>query len=259
LISTKDFGPLNMHYMKAHSIVPSPPLGYDAVPLQLDVLTPVVQAGDWAVIEVSLGSSAYPVDDLLGMNFTLEIGSRFVDSSSVQFTLAEDGIFNPTNSVIAFAKSPKDGIIDVGIGKVDKEPIHGHGVVGQIKFIVEEDLNGFRSLDELFRKKLVGKRIGILGSKDLYALEDTEVYVTIRRDQLTTDDIQIYPNPASDWVTLPSNVRSGNLVNAYGQLVKDLSSADLQMDVSNLPSGTYILELLLDNDKKIRKRLEIVR
>lgn len=257
LISTADLQVLSQHYMKAHSIVPTPPPGFESVPLNVEVLTPTVEPGDWAVIQISLGTENSPVYDMLGFNFSLEMGDRFMDSSSVSFTLADDGIFNPTNSVIAFAKSPKDGTIDVGIGKIDKEPIRGHGVLGQIRFIVEEDLNGFRSLEDLIRIKLKAKRIGLHGTESLYSLDDSENTMLLQR-KMDSNEL-IFPNPADSWIQLPEGVRSIRLFSSQGQLVMDLDQTRRQIDVSQLPVGLYILEMRNSDGKPVAKRLEIVR
>lgn len=259
LISTTDLQTVSQHYMKSHAIVPSPPPGPDAIPLTLNVLTPVVQAGEWAVIEVSLGSTGLPAYDILGVNFSLEVGSRFVDSSTVQFTLEEDGIFNPVNSVIAFAKSPKDGTIDVGIGKIDKDPIKGHGVLGQIKFIVEEDLNGFRSLKDLIKVKLEAKRVGILTSQASFSLSGSTSYLDLGRRTIVST--KAYPNPADTWITIQGPVQSVRLHNLQGQLLQvwDRSEIDTTLDVSQLPPGSYLLMVTNPDGQSSIERFEIVR
>jgi hypothetical protein len=75
-------------------------------------------------------------------------------------------------------------------------------------------------------------------------------------------DIQIYPNPASEWISISSNLDDAQEVNVYvssisGQImIYDLISSKggvSQVDVSNLPPGNYIIEVRFENNS-IRKR-----
>ncbi|MBK8506436.1 MAG: T9SS type A sorting domain-containing protein [Saprospiraceae bacterium] len=263
LTSTADLQAVGNFYMKAHGIMPSPPMAMDPVPLRLNLLTPEVEAGEWAIIEVSLGSSSIPVHDMLGVNFSFEVGSRFVDSSSISFTIAKDGIFNPINSVIAFVKSPQDGRIDVGIGKVDREPITGHGVLGQIRFIVEEDLNGFRSLKDLLKVNIEVDRIVLLSEgEDVASLEATFTSLRLKRPS-TQESISLFPNPAQSWLQVNGEVRSVNIFDLSGQKVVDIpnrqSQVPMQIDLRALSSGLYLVQILSGNGEVITKKLEIIR
>ncbi|MCB0664198.1 MAG: T9SS type A sorting domain-containing protein [Saprospiraceae bacterium] len=260
ILSTTDLQILSHHYMKAHNLVPKPPPGLHAIPLNLEILTPEVESGDWAVIEVSLGSASLPASDMLGVNFSLEVGGRFVDSSSVQFILSDQGIFNPVNSVIAFAQSPKDGTIDVGIGKIDKNPIQGHGVLGQIRFIVEEDLNGFRSLEDLVKVRILAKRIALLSTEGQISLEDREEILFIGK--ASERNVMIYPNPAESWFAVSGKIQSMRLLNLQGQLIKIWmpDSDDRQSyDLNQLPAGSYFVEIVDEGGKTTIHRLEVAR
>jgi hypothetical protein len=249
--------------MKAHGIMPAPPLAMHPVPLQLNLLTPEVEAGDWAIIEVSLGNAAIPVQELLGINFSFEAGGRFVDSSSISFTIAENGIFNPINSVIAFAKSPQDGRIDVGIGKADREPITGHGVLGQIRFIVEEDLNGFRSLKDLLKVNLEVDRITLMSDgQEGESLAATSVNLSLKRTSIRKA-ISVFPNPAQSWLQIDGEVSSLNIFNLSGQKVVNIvnrqNQVPMQVDLRSLSSGLYLIQILAGNGEVTTQKLEIIR
>lgn len=80
-------------------------------------------------------------------------------------------------------------------------------------------------------------------------------------EEVVSDELGIFPNPASDilHVNVPSDVRNVKLVlyNVAGQQVKILKSTDvhfLNMDVSDLPSGCYTAVLSTDKTA-VRKKI----
>lgn len=68
---------------------------------------------------------------------------------------------------------------------------------------------------------------------------------------------QVFPNPASDWVTIQTeaaNIESLRVYNTMGQLVLseqyNAGSANNQvLDVSGLPNGTYYLEMISEQER----------
>ncbi|AZA73161.1 S8 family peptidase [Chryseobacterium indoltheticum] len=71
--------------------------------------------------------------------------------------------------------------------------------------------------------------------------------------------VNIYPNPAKTFVTvdLGKNYKAKiTIIDASGRLVKtlDINSKD-KVNVSGLVKGTYLLDITLDNDKKIVKKI----
>jgi ligand-binding sensor domain-containing protein len=71
---------------------------------------------------------------------------------------------------------------------------------------------------------------------------------TQAEDAVSNDDFQLYPNPATEHLTItfPPSVSTMRLVNAYGQFVKTLEMNELgrlELDISELPSGMYFLNV----------------
>jgi ligand-binding sensor domain-containing protein len=71
---------------------------------------------------------------------------------------------------------------------------------------------------------------------------------TQAEDAISNADFQLYPNPATDrlTITFPPSVSTMRLVNAYGQLVKTLEMNDLgrlELDINALPNGMYFLNV----------------
>ena len=76
-------------------------------------------------------------------------------------------------------------------------------------------------------------------------------------DETTADDIFVYPNPAHDFITIvetfpeTSQISDFQIVNILGETVLSgpITSESMQIDVSNLPAGLYLLKIA---DKSVK-------
>ena len=62
-----------------------------------------------------------------------------------------------------------------------------------------------------------------------------------------------YPNPAIDKIFFNKNVNAISVYNVHGQLVKSSILNTLEMDISDLNSGIYLMEILSENGIKSEK------
>ncbi len=74
-------------------------------------------------------------------------------------------------------------------------------------------------------------------------------------------NLSVYPNPTSNYVTLSvkpnTNITEVNIYNQLGQLLINEKKTTKQIDVSDLPSGSYIIEVQFDKSEIIRKPIVI--
>ncbi|HYV93375.1 MAG TPA: arylsulfotransferase family protein [Chitinophagales bacterium] len=74
-------------------------------------------------------------------------------------------------------------------------------------------------------------------------------------------EIQLYPNPAHDAITIEStgNISQVRVMNLLGQQVKKIilgnedSNQSVQLSLANLPRGNYFVEITTDQNKEVRK------
>ncbi len=81
---------------------------------------------------------------------------------------------------------------------------------------------------------------------------------TVATNELMTNQISIFPNPANTDLTInfPSEMRlnSVELMNYLGQKIKVEKGDNLQkINVSNLPNGAYVIRLVFDNQSITKK------
>ena len=91
--------------------------------------------------------------------------------------------------------------------------------------------------------------------------EDTFDPLGVVENQIQTESLKIYPNPASSFVTIETEgMQTINIYNTLGQLVKSVSTkgaSEVRLDVSEWAYGTYMVEGVDGNG--VRKEGKFVR
>ena len=88
-------------------------------------------------------------------------------------------------------------------------------------------------------------------------------YGLVGEDEIATEDLQIYPNPASDFIriSIPENIDMAGLkiFNSLGQVVFEglIQSENAIIDVSKLGQGMYFV--LIKSENNIKKEKLIIR
>jgi len=80
-------------------------------------------------------------------------------------------------------------------------------------------------------------------------------------DYVATQQVSLHPNPAVDLITIEKNnsttIQSIDIYNLLGQLVKTIATNEintsLAIDVSDLKTGTYLIEITTNEGKAMKK------
>ena len=82
---------------------------------------------------------------------------------------------------------------------------------------------------------------------------NVEVVLYNNIEKAKTSEINIYPNPATNYFSVESNITSIDklkIVNINGQMVKEIKANnynDIQVNISDLKSGLYFIKIITDN------------
>lgn len=264
LVSYQDIEPISAHYLKAHTLVPALAPTTDVESVHVELITPEVEEGDWATVEISVkGSQAE--DYIMGLSFSLEINEQYVNSSSFTFDLEEQGVFEDEGDVLTYTVAPKAGQYDVGLVSITGKAVATQGVVGQVSFIIEEDLNGFRSLKDIFEIDLFIKRLMLLRSNGEYqGLPDAKGTMLYRKNMVTEKQgFSFYPNPAQTYLLVDGGdqeIIETSIYSLGGQLLmhhKGINKTSLSLNLQKLQPGPYLLRTQLADGNIITEQIEI--
>ena len=88
-------------------------------------------------------------------------------------------------------------------------------------------------------------------------IEDIIFYTfSLSDNDLVNPEINLYPNPVTDYLYIASliPVKSITLYNVMGQLIKSQKGFNQTIDLTTISSGTYMIEIDLDNGMRAMKK-----
>lgn len=256
IITVTDTSSISAYYNELNNFVPNQVLTVKNYPFYLIPQSTEVDSGDLMVIDIILGSETYPVKDLHGLAFAIQIGPDFADSSSLQMEFYEDSWLTGVGPSLQMAFTPSDGRIETALTRTDGLPGSGYGVIGQLSFIVEDEADGIRNgIDNVyFGVKVVGATgEGAAGSSFYMPEGGIRIKLNDNQTEEKLDDDQnlvISPNPSSDYLNINltnagEQIETAILTDIHGRQVSKSSNTST-VDVSTLPVGVYILSIKTD-------------
>ncbi|NND05363.1 MAG: T9SS type A sorting domain-containing protein [Saprospiraceae bacterium] len=263
-ISKDDISVLSEHYAKAHTLSAAYPPAGDVQSVHVELVTPEVQEGDWATVQISIATNDTQ-DEIMGLSFSIELNEQFVNSNTFTFDLQEPGVFAHEGDVMSYTIAPDDGQYDIGIVSITGQAVANQGIVGQVSFIIEEDLNGFRSLKDVFDLDVFVKNLLILKANGGYQNLPTAKGTMLYRRNIDTKEqaISFYPNPAKAFLVVDGGEREIKVIRIFdnrGRLQvqeRQIKTSLHALNLNALTPGNFFLQVLLDDGSMRTEQIEI--
>jgi hypothetical protein len=271
-LSESDQVAIDEHFSSVHNVIPEPVLSIKDYPFYLIPNQTELDSGDLLVLEIAIGNNNYPVLDLHGLAFGLQINPNLIDSSSFAGHFYQNGWFAYNTPSLQTIKHPQTGNIQAGFTRSGGKGVSGQGPIGQISFIIIDENDGFKGGGN---NKSTTSRIYTNGimmedeNGDRVSVPDSYVDITIRKGgeapQPTEDKLMVYPNPASDFVYLHFNGR--NTIYKYivtdvtGRIITKVDNHHQQsayIPTNNMINGMYIISVTTSQGV-ISKKVEVYR
>lgn len=209
-----------------------------------------------------------PIDDLKGFSLTMDYPEDLVQEGSPSFDYHDNSFFGNTNQILWMPYDrPVDGKFDVGFTK--KWGIaSGDGEIGTLQIIIVGDLVARN--ETYIPIKISLKNIKAINeSGAIKALDipvDAEMTVvnnfntTATNEQFVSDKINVYPNPATDALTIDLGDMTGERVEIYntvGQqlMVQEMQGQKVTLAIRDLKKGVHLVKVWTDEGVAIKKVL----
>jgi hypothetical protein len=280
-LTKSDMNAVDNNYGAFNTLVPREILSVKDFPFYLVPNATELDSGDVLILDVMYGTASKPALDVFGVAFELNLPAVLIDSASVTGYFEESGWFANHGATLQLIKQPQDGRIQAGFTKagavIDDEiegfyPMgsSGSGKIGQISMVIDDEIEGFKSSAEFITMPIILDQIeteDIDGHR--YAIEGSTIELKYRRKKITEptpteEKLMIYPNPARDYVNIHFNgrntIKGYKMTDLMGHVVTQNTSYDEQsssISTSNLPSGTYIIQVT-STAGVITKKIEII-
>ena len=268
IVTVVDTNSISDYYNQLSNFVPDEVLDVKDYPFYLIPQSTEVDSGELLVLDIVLGSEDFPVKDLHGLAFSVQVGGGFADSASLYIDLYEDSWLTNLGPSIQMSKKPADGLIEAALTRTDGLPSSGYGIIGQLGFIVEDEAQGIKDDDgeRYFGIRLRGA-IGETAAGSSYYMPEAAVriqYVNegVKDEKLFPIDMLVSPNPTSDIlrIDLPNvneEIRNLYLTDITGKSIL-VNKSNSKINLGSLPMGMYILSVE-SNMNTYNQKVQVVR
>src|SRR5687767_8379116 len=250
-ITAQDVDQISNYYYKTHDVVAKDvqqrlPYQFTLIPVQYSL-----DSGDVVILDVAFGNSSHPVIDMKGAKFNINMPPPMMDSASVEVYFHQDSWLTEGAPYISLAKLPWDGRIDAGFSRANGNGATGHGVIATIIFIIEDDVEGFKTNNGIIQVPITlsgATAMDTEGTK--YDVDGDEIVLTFDPYQAKKDpyNLILFPNPATDLVEVYMNGKTSietiSIFDTQGRVTTSFDNIDSkhhQIDVSSIPAGLCCL------------------
>jgi len=260
-VSENDLTAFNDNFGRQSKLISKDVLAITETPLILSTNQTEVDSGEWLYLDVSLGDADNPYIDFYALSFQFSIDEDLIDEESACFQLDNESWLSYDSPLIESFQQPSPGNMSFGVSRINLDPVSGSGGFATFKFIVEEEIDGFRDSDGKFVMNLgLENAVGYNQRGEAIALTTNTVQVdlNLKNEKVNDLKIQTYPNPASDFITIESNKAmdyiyitdmTGRQIDAF----KAPKSPSFQNDLSQLADGIYFIKVVSGSESSVHR------
>ncbi len=253
VLTEADVNQISDYYYNTHDVVirdvaQKLPYQFSILPVQFSL-----DSGDVVILDIALGNATYPVIDLKGAKFSINLPAAMVDSSSVEVDFHRDSWLAEGSPFISLGKIPWDGRIDAGFARARGKGGSGFGVIATVVFIIEDDIEGFKTNNGIIKIPITLQAGSAMDNNGtIYDIEGDEFVLTydLNANNRKEYNLIVYPNPAQDVVDIHLNgkteIQSIEIIDPSGRMitqVEDVHDKHHQLNVSSLPVGLYYVKV----------------
>ncbi len=260
VINASDASVLNANINAYHNINAEEVIALKDLPISYVYRNGSPQIG-LNIIDIYVGSSAIPAEDLRGVVFSLQFPTDAVDPESIKFTPSDEWI--GTGSPILSAVDVNNGLLSVGLARTANEGIYGSGRIGETRLIIRVDTDGTRPGEDKYPIDISFKSARMSNNKGKsFKIEGQSQLIEIELDQLKDSaepSVIIFPNPSSDRLSFHANNRDElidiQIYNMMGGLLSEhLNINDVALDIQHtLPQGIYTAAIKTKKGYTVKK------
>lgn len=213
------------------------------------------------------GEDGGDIENFYGIAFSIEYDSSFVKEGSAEVVFNDPSWLGTASEVVTFYEDfYEHSKTDVAISRDNLEPVSGSGIVAQFSIIIDDDLIGrtetpeysiSMNITDLYAINVDGENIVFGGEAD-----DIEFSIISSNVNLITEGlINVYPNPANNYLTIDTKEIDGHeyaLYNALGQEIEkgEIENRFTHVNMKPFKTGVYFLHIRTEDGNAIVRILK---
>ena len=221
--------------------------------LRIYSTTDTLVPGHSLYASVYFGTPFLTAKGVFGIAFSISYDRNIFDGSSIQIDTSHQWItFNCDSPLVFFRNFPDEGHMDFVFARTNHIPIEGSGELANLKFHIKDKISlnttsTKMTLGEFQFLSMNGPLSGVMRTNDSFVvLGNTAIENTTN----TLSKIEIYPDPATDYIILKSsnNLLSVRVFDYVGkQLINQKFGGNNNQEkimLSSLNHGIYFVEVI---------------
>ncbi len=260
LVDEQDVEAIRRNYAPEPNFLSTPVAQAPPVYLEFESTEPIIYDDNTDTIvfyaNLLIGNEAYPADGLHGLALQLNYPEELAAQGSIVVEYNNNSFFGPAAEILSLSRAHGNGELGIAFSQKNTNGATGFGPIARLRFIVESDIIDGRPEPEthfeidvegvlLYDKNGEVMEYSTKGPAKIALIKDT----TAGGNEASRPvGIRLFPNPASSLVQIQLTgiePEQAVLINSLGQKVWNSSGPgpSLQIDVSGLQDGLYILQL----------------
>ena len=209
-----------------------------------------------------------PIDDLKGFSLVMDYPEDLVQEGSPEFDYHDNSFFGNTNQIMWMPQDrPVEGKFDIGFAKKWGSAA-GNGEIGTLQIIIVGDLVARNETYTPIKISLEGitaiSESGAIKALEVPAVAEMTVVnafnTTSTNEQFVSDKVNVYPNPATDALTIDLGDLTGERVEVYntvGQqvMVQEMHGQKVTLVIQDLEKGVHLVKVWTDEGVAVKKVL----
>ncbi len=258
MIDLNDTLAINLNWGEVHQFTNETPDEnrlFEDVPFYLEPDT--IIEGQTINLPIILGTDQMSAEEVYGLAFSLNYNPEIIAMNSAFVDLNSSWLGTPGVDMFIMQKDFHSmGRTDVGLSRIDGINVSGSGAIGQFIVTIEDDILFWSNEEE--RNELMAEfsidNVRLINFQGQEIPVDAQSTLTEIISSQTEPDISqwvtVSPNPASDRIDIQATnlkVLQARIFNAVGKEVWQQEVwQGAQINISNLPAGSYLLYLQTD-------------
>jgi PKD repeat protein len=269
-VNTTDTIAISSNWALTHAPLAQVALASTVGELYLSSPSLIYNTGDWATIDINLGTTSSPLPNIYGLHFQLNFDNTVVVPGTVSFDYNDSWLTDMGANKMTMVKyDGSSGMIWSGVSRIDHtDMLNGAGKIGTITLQYEPGLTNIAYSPLYFGSISAIDANGVevlLGADSSYVAEVHPITTGITNTASTGGTMSIGPNPVKDEAILSYTLQAASDVSItmydvlghkiYSSHVKGAAAGkhSLQLPCAELKNGIYFIRLSANGQEQVQK------
>ncbi len=222
--------------------------------LWLDMPDEPLVSGQEVVIPIMLGKMDNPLDNIYGVVFNIEFDEGLFIEESINIDFSQSWLGMENSTLLTVAQLIDGHILDIGLCRNTHTNASGQGVVAVVRGIIDDIAGKDESIDFDF---VIGGVKAVLADENtiplFYGEEHSISVINTSLAHLETTQIEVYPNPVRDVLTLDcekeNEVKQLFIYSLEGRKMYEATNLSKRhlINVNGWKQGVYVLEIVSES------------